>query len=77
VGDFGSTGLAIVSAVIAAAAAGVAVWREVRATQNEDFARSSRTGSRPPIPSPAYQRSQWTIVSSGWRAAGLKSVPTV
>ena len=26
---------------------------------------------------PAYHRSQWTIVSSGWRAAGLKSVPTV
>jgi hypothetical protein len=22
-------------------------------------------------------RSQWTIVSSGWRAAGLKSVPMV
>ena len=25
----------------------------------------------------AYQRSQWAIVSRGWRAAGRKSVPTV
>ena len=25
----------------------------------------------------AYHRSQWTIVSKGWWAAGRKSVPTV
>jgi hypothetical protein len=25
----------------------------------------------------SYHRSQWTIVSRGWRAAGRKSVPTV
>jgi hypothetical protein len=30
-----------------------------------------------PAPPPAYHRSEWTIVSSGWRAAGLKSVPRV
>ena len=49
-GDFGSTGLAIVSAVIAAAAAGVAVWREVRATQNEDFARELQAWIEAPDP---------------------------
>jgi hypothetical protein len=132
VNDFGSTGLAIASAVIAAAAAGVAVWRSILAGRQAREARKARELSavislfnahqsedagrihhlnqlnfiatlrarhllsdelvkelfsdaaracweqcaRPRIPS-AYHRSQWTIVSSGWRAAGLKSVPTV
>ena len=41
-GDFGSTGLAIVSAVIAAAAAGVAVWRSVLAGRQAREARKAR-----------------------------------
>ena len=30
-----------------------------------------------PVPAILYQRFQWTIVSSGFRLAGLKSVPSV
>ena len=30
-----------------------------------------------PVRAVLYQRSQWTIVSSGFRRAGLKSVPSV
>jgi hypothetical protein len=30
-----------------------------------------------PVPAVLYQRSQWTIVSTGLRRAGLKSVPSV
>ena len=39
---FGSTGLAIVSAVIAAAAAGVAVWRSILAGRQAREARKAR-----------------------------------
>src|SRR5215207_7359577 len=42
VGDSGSIGLAIISAVIAAAAAAVAVWRSVVARQQAHEARKSR-----------------------------------
>ena len=42
VGDSGSISLAIVSAVIAAAAAAVAVWRSVVARQQAQEARKSR-----------------------------------
>ena len=41
-GDFGSTGLAIVSAVIAPAAAGVAVWRSILAGRQAREARKAR-----------------------------------
>jgi hypothetical protein len=42
VGDSGSIGLAIISAVIAAAAAAVAVWRSIVARQQAREARKSR-----------------------------------
>jgi hypothetical protein len=42
VGDGGSIGLAIISAVIAAAAAAVAVWRSIVARQQAQEARKSR-----------------------------------